>query len=66
MTVATDFADLGALTAAIARSPIVVASPAPPARDFADWCERQKPASIDDVILNWLRSQAPARSHVLS
>ena len=38
----------------------------PPALDFADWCERQKPADIDSVILDWLWSQVPARTRVLS
>jgi hypothetical protein len=41
----------------IARSQIVVSQPVP-VRDFADWCERQRPADIDDVILAWLRVQA--------
>jgi hypothetical protein len=63
--IAAIFADLGALKAVIARSPIVVAPPAPPARDFADWCERQN-ADLDDVILNWLRSQSRTRARVLS
>jgi hypothetical protein len=30
-----------------------------PARDFADWCEQQKPADIDAVVLGWLRSHNP-------
>jgi hypothetical protein len=66
MIAATQFVDLGSLKAVIARSAIVVTQPTAPAHDFADWCERQKPANIDDVILNWLRSQRPSRSSVLS
>ncbi len=68
MIAAIHSADLGTMKAAIARSPIVVApAPAPlPALDFADWCERQKPADIDSVILDWLWSQVPARTRVLS
>ena len=50
-------ADLQSLLAAIAASEIVV--PASSARDFADWCELQRPADIDTVILGWLRSQVP-------
>ncbi len=56
----TDFnhnADLPSLLAAIAASEIVVSIPQ--ARDFADWCELQKPADIDTVILGWLRSHVP-------
>jgi hypothetical protein len=49
--------DLELLQAAIAASEIVV--PVPTARDFADWCELQRPAEIDTVILDWLRSQVP-------
>jgi hypothetical protein len=49
--------DLELLQAAIAASEIVV--PSPDARDFADWCDRQRPAEIDTVILDWLRSQVP-------
>jgi len=55
----TDFnhtADLQLLLAAIAASEIVVPSRRTP-RDFADWCELQRPADIDMVILGWLRSQ---------
>jgi hypothetical protein len=47
-------ADLQSLLAAIAASEIVV--PGREARDFADWCELQRPADIDTVILGWLRS----------
>ena len=54
-------ADLGSLLAAIAGSPIVVAPVSRPARHFADWCELQKPADIDGVILTWIASHAPAR-----
>jgi hypothetical protein len=50
-------ADLRSLLAAISASEIVVASRT--ARDFADWCELQRPADIDTVILGWLRSHAP-------
>lgn len=50
-------ADLQSLLAAIAASEIVVAGRT--ARDFADWCELQRPADIDTVILGWLRSQVP-------
>jgi hypothetical protein len=50
---------LETLVAIVARSPIIVPGPA---RDFADWCERQKPADIDAVILVWLRSQAQVRA----
>jgi hypothetical protein len=51
-------ADLRLLLAAIANSPIKL-TPAPaPARDFADWCEQQKPAEIDTVILCWLHSHS--------
>jgi len=46
--------DLWSLRAVIAQSPIVVA---PDPRDFADWCDRRN-ASLDAVILEWLRSQA--------
>jgi len=46
-------ADLQSLLAAIAASEIVVAGRT--ARDFADWCELQRPADIDTVILGWLR-----------
>lgn len=49
--------DLELLLAAIAASEIVV--PFPTARDFADWCDLQRPAEIDTVILDWLRSQGP-------
>jgi hypothetical protein len=49
--------DLELLLAAIAASEIVV--PTPSARDFADWCDLQRPAEIDTVILDWLRSQVP-------
>jgi hypothetical protein len=49
--------DLELLQAAIAASEIVV--PVPAARDFADWCDLQRPAEIDTVILDWLRSQVP-------
>jgi hypothetical protein len=48
-------ADLQSLLAAIAASEIVVHGRT--ARDFADWCELQRPADIDTVILGWLRSQ---------
>jgi hypothetical protein len=54
-------ADLGMLLAAIAGSPIVVPSASRPARHFADWCELQKPADIDAVILSWIASHVPAR-----
>ena len=54
-------ADLGMLLAAIASSPIVVASVSRPARQFADWCDLQKSADIDGVILSWIASHAPAR-----
>ena len=50
-------ADLQSLLAAIAASEIVVEARI--ARDFADWCELQRPADIDTVILGWLRAQAP-------
>jgi hypothetical protein len=50
-------ADLQSLLAAIAASEIIVAGR--PARDFADWCELQRPADIDTVILGWLRAQVP-------
>ena len=50
-------ADLRSLLAAISASEIVVAGRT--ARDFADWCELQRPADIDTVILGWLRSHAP-------
>jgi hypothetical protein len=50
---------LETLAAIVARSPIIVPAPA---RDFADWCDRQKPADIDSVILAWLRSQAQVRA----
>ena len=50
-------ADLQSLLAAIAASEIVV--PVSNPRDFADWCDRQRPAEIDTVILGWLRSQVP-------
>jgi hypothetical protein len=59
----TDFnrkADLPSLRAAIAASPILVVA-APPAPDFAAWCESQS-ADIDTVILGWLRSHAPQPS----
>jgi hypothetical protein len=49
--------DLELLLAAIAASEIVV--PVSNPRDFADWCDRQRPAEIDTVILDWLRSQVP-------
>lgn len=49
--------DLQSLLAAIAASEIVV--PGRVARDFADWCELQRPADIDTVILGWLRSHVP-------
>jgi hypothetical protein len=49
--------DLELLLAAIAASEIVVQ--VPNARDFADWCDLQRPAEIDTVILDWLRSQVP-------
>jgi hypothetical protein len=49
--------DLELLLAAIAASEIVVSLPN--ARDFADWCDLQRPAEIDTVILDWLRSQVP-------
>ena len=52
---------LGMLVAAIARSPIVVPSASRPARHFADWCDLQKPADIDAVILSWIASHVPAR-----
>jgi len=58
MTDFNHFADLQSLRAAIAASEIVVADQRP-ARDFADWCELQRPADIDTVILGWLRSQVP-------
>ena len=48
---------LQSLLAAIAASQIIVALR--PARDFADWCELQRPADIDTVILGWLRAQVP-------
>jgi hypothetical protein len=64
--IAANHTDLGSLQAAIVRSPVVVAPAARPAVDFADWCERQTSASIDDVILDWLRAQRPARPRVLS
>jgi hypothetical protein len=58
MTQFNDMADLQALVAAIAASPIVVpASKIAKARDFADWCALQGDA--DTVILEWLRSQVP-------
>jgi hypothetical protein len=50
-------ADLQSLLAAIAASEIIVAGRT--ARDFADWCELQRPADIDTVILGWLRAQVP-------
>jgi hypothetical protein len=49
--------DLELLLAAIAASEIVV--PVPAAHDFADWCDLQRPAEIDTIILDWLRSQVP-------
>ena len=49
--------DLELLLAAIAASEIVVLLPN--ARDFADWCDLQRPGEIDTVILDWLRSQVP-------
>ena len=54
-------ADLRLLLAAVAVSPIVIATPCRPARDFADWCDMQQPAAIDDVILAWIASHVPAR-----
>ena len=54
-------ADLGLLLAAIANSPILVASASRPARHFADWCDMQKPADVDAVILSWIASHVPAR-----
>jgi hypothetical protein len=60
MTQLNDMADLQALVAAIAASPIVVpASKIAKARDFADWCALQGDAEIDTVILKWLRSHRP-------
>jgi hypothetical protein len=50
-------ADVPSLLAAIAASEIVVVRRT--ARDFADWCELQRPADIDTVILGWLRAQVP-------
>ena len=54
-------ADLGMLLAAVANSPIVLPSASRPARHFADWCDLQKPADIDAVILSWIASHVPAR-----
>jgi hypothetical protein len=64
MTQLNDMADLQALVAAIAASPIVVpaskaANTATNARDFADWCALQGDVEIDTVILKWLRSHRP-------
>ena len=56
MTEFNHTADLQSLLATIAASEIVVSGPT--ARDFAEWCELQRPADIDTVILGWLRSQA--------
>jgi hypothetical protein len=52
--------DLELLLAAIGASEIVVS--VRNARDFADWCDMQRPAEIDTVILDWLRSQAQQRA----
>jgi hypothetical protein len=61
MTQLNDMADLQALVAAIAASPIVVpaSSKIAKARDFADWCALQGDVEIDTVILEWLRSHRP-------
>ena len=55
--------DLRVLRAAIAGSPIVVAPVGERRviRDFGDWCEAQKPADLDRVILAWIASHVPAR-----
>ncbi len=51
--------ELMTLLAAVSGSPIVLAVPA--ARHFAEWCELQKPADVDGVILAWIASHVPAR-----
>jgi len=65
-SVLRDAADLRSLIAVVARSPIRVAAamPSPPVLDFADWCERQKPADIDAVVLSWLRAHKPLRTRL--
>ena len=54
MSQAQDFADLRSLTAAVARSSIVL----PLAARLADWQTTRKAADVDDVILAWIASHA--------
>jgi hypothetical protein len=51
-----DFADVGALFAAVSCSSIVL----PLAARLADWQETRKAADVDDVILAWIASHRPA------
>jgi hypothetical protein len=57
-------AKIRSIRAAVAGSPIVITPAAAeiPVHNFADWCERQKPAEIDAVILAWIVSHVPART----
>jgi hypothetical protein len=54
-------ADLDALKAAVAHSPIVLRHLAL-ARRLADWQVTRMAPDVDEVILAWLASQAPRRT----
>ena len=59
MTEFITIADLRSLLAAIAALADRRCARRPPARDFADWCERQKPPTSTPSSSDWLRSQVP-------
>jgi hypothetical protein len=54
-------AELEAIVAAIARSPIVVRRAALAAL-LADWQNTRLSGDVDEVVLAWLASHAPARN----
>jgi hypothetical protein len=54
-------ADLHALLALVAGSPIV-AEPAP-SPSFCDWEKERKSPDVDALILAWIASHVPASAH---
>jgi len=56
-------ADLHALLALVAGSPIMSGPPQRPAGLFADWEKERKSGDVDALILAWIASHVPGPLH---
>jgi hypothetical protein len=60
-------ADMAALRAAVAASPIIAPAPRTPDDFFPDWQAARKSADVDALVLAWIASHvpgAPQRGHM--